>query len=242
MSQLLIQQENTHEVGYRYSILLLEQQYDIPVTYRSIKNNPASVLDDVRYTDRKETFEELWLKYVVLKGIAYEPHKNKAIKQRAERFMQEYLNYFKNLPLSANQDIQLAEDALGLDNPPLALSLYERAIHKAPDQNAYFYTKVAQTALWAKQCVKSAEYYFIAQHKSQTLNDKRYLFVRAVRLLIGCNEYELAIRMAERNIGILRQDALTYEVLTNLALSADQPEKAKLFVLKLLQLKEESNE
>jgi len=240
LKTLLINQRYIHDTGFRYSILLLAKDNNLPINMEKIKKEPLRVINELQLSDTSENNEDLWLKYIVLKTIAYEPRENKMITLKAEKAVNQYLDYFKTIPTSASQDSQLAQDALAIDRPPLALWFYQRAISKEPNQDMQFYIKAAQTALWAEECKQSADYYFSAQHKAKTINDKRYLFIQAVNLLIGCNYYDLAIQSAEKNLDVLKQDPLTYQLLTDLALKADKPEKAKVFILKLLQIKQKN--
>lgn len=237
----LINQEYLSEADYRYSILLLAANNKNLISYTKINENPSAVIKQFEAMSRAQNLEVRWLNYIVLKNILYQEKISKPVKLQATQVLVSYLNSFKTAPTSMQQDIQLAVDSLAIDKAPLALYFYEQVIRKNPQQNVYFYAKIGQTALWAKQCVKSANYYLIAQEKSAMLVDKRYFYILALKILFECNEFDLAIELAEKHINGLRDDALTYQLLTELAIKANQPAKAQQFVLKLLQLKANTN-
>src|SRR6185312_13463605 len=107
--------------------------------------------------------------------------------------MLDYFQIFQKAPNTMTQLTLLAQDALAADSAQDALYFYELVIDKDPNQSVYFYTKAAQAALWAKQCKKSADFYFSAQHRASVLNDQRYLYIKALKTLFGCEEYDLAL-------------------------------------------------
>lgn len=226
------------DVELRYSLLLLARSSEQAIRHKDIKKQPAVVLGILGQGLEKSTTEMLWVKYIVLKTIFYEPKLPKEVKAEAITVMKKFLDELMTRPRTISQNKLLAADALSIDNSAMALVFYEQILKEQPNQSIYFYARVAATALWAKQCTKSAEYYFMAQQRSVTLDDKRYFFIKALKGLFQCNEYELALQLAAKNIDGLKHDALTYQILTDLAIKADKPAKAKDFVLKLLELRE----
>ena len=234
----LSRQQYISDVDFRYSVLLLDE--DIELNAEQIKKNPEQVLSKLILSTNEQDASKNWLKYIILKTIAYQPDLNERTKAVAFARLKNYLITFKGQALTAEQNTHLAEDALAIDQAPLALFFYEQAVKTNPNQSVYFYAKAGQTAMWAKQCVKSATYYFTAQKLTESIQDKRYFFILALKTLFQCNEYDLAIQLAEKHLGTLSQDTQTYQLLTELALKANQTEKAQFFVLKLLELKEKN--
>jgi hypothetical protein len=235
----LVNQEYISDADFRYSLLLVKASGDNTINYSNIEKSPTIAINALSVISPHESPELIWLKYIILKNILFKHQSNKEVKLKAIAAINQYLIYFRNTPLSAAQYIQLAEDSLAINNSLVALSLYEKAMHKGYfTENVHFYEKIARTAVWAKQCIPSAEYYFISQGKVKSIEDKRYFFIAGLKVLFQCNQYDLAMKMAEKHIDGLRNDPLTYQLLTDLAIKANQPVKAQEFVLKLLQLRE----
>ncbi|CDZ78067.1 hypothetical protein BN59_02364 [Legionella massiliensis] len=228
----LIEQSYISEADFRYSILLLNSD-----GYNEIVENPAAIIKQFNDDADKQDSESLWLQYIILKYISYQPKLPKEIKLQAEQALAHYLSILQTIPTTVDEEFILARDALAVDQAPLALNFYQQIIEKNPKQDIEFYVQAARVALWAKQCVQSADYYFMAQSMAKTVDDKRYLFITAIKLLFECNKYEEAITAAEKHIDGLQSDQLTYQILTELAVRADKPAKAQDFVLRLLQLR-----
>lgn len=236
----LVNQAYFSQVDFRYSLLLLERNANLPVQFKEIEKNPGQVIERLLkarqlFLQNKE-WDNLWLSYIVIKTMTYDEKNGKQLKNAGILAMQDYFRIFPKIPNSTTQLTVLAQDALALDLPPVALFFYEAVIEKDPNQGVYFYTKAAQAALWAGQCKKSADFYFSAQHQSTSMNDQRYLYIKALKTLFSCAEYNLALSLADKNINGLREDPQTYQLLTELSLKANQPQKAEVYVRKLLEL------
>ncbi|VEG90297.1 hypothetical protein [Legionella spiritensis] len=234
----LTHQEYISEVDVGYSILLLNRDGGTPITFREIKRHPSVIIKQLEDDLIDPDLNHLWAQYIILKMIAYAPEVDKKLKRQANRVLLDYLKTFQKKQTTFNQDIVLVRDALAINNAGMALYFYERALAKNPEQDMYFYAHVGETALWAQQCIKSAHYYFIAQDKAATINDKRYFYILAVKILFECEKYDLALSAIDKHIDGLIDDELTYQLLTDMAIRANKPEKAQDFLLKLLQLKE----
>lgn len=232
----LINQDYISDVDYRYSILLLTRDRKSPISYSNIKKNPSAALTQLDAMLTNQNSDSIWLQYTILKTILYQPKLSPQLKEQAVQVLSSYLNRFKTIKTSFKQNVKLAKDALSINQAPLALYFYEAALAIDPKQDLNFYVKVAQTALWANECIKSSDYYFVAQDKSEMISDKRYFFILALKILFECNQFDYALAAAEKHIESLREDALTFQLLTELAIKADEPAKAQEFVLKLLQL------
>lgn len=235
----LVNQDYISDVDYHYSVLLGAKHSSNAINYHQIEEEPISALHALNKLAFDQDRKMIWIYFLIVKTILFET-RDVRVKQEATQTMIKYLTVLKNRPGNFNQEMLLARDSLAINQPSMALDFYERALVLNPNQDVHFYVKVAQTALWAKQCVKSADYYFIAQDKSILIDDKRYFYILALRLLFECNEYQYALVSAEKHIDGLRHDTLTYQLLTNLAIRANEPAKAQEYVLKLLQLFSES--
>jgi hypothetical protein len=235
----LLNQEYISEVDLHYSLLLTERKNNI--TYSEIHENPALVIQKINqqrlaFKDSGE-IDNLWFNYIILRVISYNPMVNKDIKQQATNGMLGFFETFKTLPKTEPQLEQLAKDALAIGQSSWALYFYEQLIVANPNRSVDFYANTGKVALWSKQCIKSANYYFIAQHKTQALIDKRYFYFQALKILFQCDQTSLAIQLADKNIDGLSSDIQTYEMLIDLAIKGNQPATAQKYLIKLLQLK-----
>jgi len=241
MINTLVNQGYISDVDFRYSLLFLAQSGSSSIKYTDIKKNPLQVIHKLEQalTQFKQTknLNNLWLNYIVLKVMAFDITLPKAATQQANAVMNSYFANFKTLDNSEQQLKQLAEDALAINQSSDALYFYEQILARNSEQPLYFYSRVAQVALWAKQCERSSELYFIAQHKALAISDKRYLYFTALQILVQCDKAPLAMYMAQQNIDGLNNDLQTYQMLVDIAIKANQVKIAQQYMLKLLELK-----
>ncbi|MBA2657869.1 MAG: hypothetical protein H0U70_12945 [Tatlockia sp.] len=232
----LINQEYVTDVDYRYSIALLASAGKEPINFKETNEDPTSIIKQLNASADTQDTDYFRLKYIVLRTISQRPKLTREQRIAVDKALVHYLTLLKTIPNSFEQELGMARDALAINQAPLALFYAETAIKKNPQQTAFSYAQLAQIALWAKQCVKSSNYYFLAQQQAKLIDDKRYFFITGMKVLFQCNEFEKAIQSVEKHIDGLRNDELTYRLLTELAVSADKPAKAQEFVLRLLDL------
>lgn len=235
----LLNQEYVSEVDIFYSIALRDSRGE-SVTYQEMNEQPLIVINKVNQSlknyEASDNTNNLWFDYLILRTLAYRPTSNKEVIQLAQQGMINYFNAFKTLNISEGQLNQLAKDALAINQAPQALEFYERLLVLNPKKDMHFYAKVGEVALWAKQCVKSADYYFISEHKAVTLEDKRYFYLLALKILFQCEQSTLALKLAEDNLNGLAGDYQTYQTLIDLSIKGNQPGMAQKYLFKLLQL------
>lgn len=237
----LLNQDYISEVDLYYSLLINKNHNG--VSYADIQNNPLMVINKLDANTTQTTnnnaqrLQSLWFDYIILRVISYNPKFKKDIIQKANEGMLRYFEVFKQQTTSDEQLQQLAHDALAIDNAAYALYFYEQLIARNPNRSVVFYSEVAKVALWAKQCVKSADYYFISQHKTTVLKDKRYFYFQALKTLFQCNQSTLAMELADKNIDGLSDDIETWQTLIDFAIKADKPAIAQQYLFRFLQLK-----
>ena len=233
----LLHQATISEVDLSYSLLLRKNNEGITIT--KINKDPLEVIQKLQQSlqDSNQTMDDLWFNYIILRAIAYNPQQSTAIRQQAIASMLLYFDVFKQLDYSEQQIDQSARDAVAIEKAPYALYFYEKLISLNPERSAAFYLNTAKVALWANQCVKSADYYFITQHKSVSIADKRLYYLHALKILFQCEQSALAISLADKNLDGLSDDIPTYQALIDLAIKGDQPAVAQKYLFQLLLLK-----
>lgn len=235
----ILTQPDSTDVDFRYSLILLRKTSSFNLTWSQIMENPAKAVQmlDANRTSSEFQGNNLWLNYIVLRGIVFSRNIDPQDKQNAKGVMLAYLNTFRNMSLLESQNKQLASDALSINQAPVALVFYEKILAQNPNQAIELYSKIAKTALWAKQCEKAANYYFQQQNRFSDIEDKRYFYFAALEALIQCDKEGLAMDLAIKNLDGLSEDIQTYQKLIDFAISADRPEKARDFMFKMMELK-----
>lgn len=142
----------------------------------------------------------------------------------------------KSPKLSPEEQADLADDALALNLPMEADTLYKMAIERGVKKPASFFAKAGMSALFIKDYEGSAKAYLIAMQKSVPINDKRIYFIKAMDSLNAEGAAKHALDVAEENIDGLKEDKATLIYLAKLALMAGQPKVAQTYVSQVLQL------
>jgi predicted Zn-dependent protease len=96
--------------------------------------------------------------------------------------------------------------------------------------------KAAQSALGSGDYVLAANFYFAAQKGARDKDEERELFLRGVSTLQSGNLLREALTAADEHIGDLADDEQTLTQLTRLALAANEPARAQVYVKKLMHM------
>lgn len=237
----LVNQNYISEVDYFYSLLLRKQSDPDALTYPAIQRDPSRAFEQLNQLlpqlVASNNLDQLWINYIILKSITFNSSLPKPLKIEGKQIMMNYLNQFKTLNNSNQQLMQLGDDSLAIEQSPIALFFYEQLLERNKNEPLYFYTRVAEVALWAKECNKSADLYFYAMDRSTSMVDKRFFYFAALKTLLQCDKSQLAVDLAEKHIDGLKDDIQTYELLVQLAIQADKPNIAEQFMIRLLELK-----
>lgn len=237
MVNTLQNEDYISEVDLNYSLLLRENTSPA-IRYSDIRQTPATVLTQLdEVLKQNKPLVDIWFNYIIVRAIAYDADLAPVVKQKADTTMLHYFDALKERKITDQQLDQLARDALSINQSTYALAFYEQLIARNPKRGSVFYASIGRVALWADQCIKSAEYYFTTQHESSSLEDKRLYYFQALKILFQCNQSSIAIRLAEKNIDGLSNDAQTYQMLVDLAIKGDQPAMAQQYLIKYLELK-----
>lgn len=239
--ETLINQPYISEVDFYYSLLLMQKDSGHQFDYNDIFNHSAEVITQLKsfitHYKAEEATNDLWFNYIVIRVMASMPKMSQTIKNQAADVMVLYLKVFEKIVDSPQQLRQLGEDALSVHQQVIAFYFYEKFVALDSKQPVQVYARAGEIALWAKYCEKSANYYLLAQHHSTSVEDKRYFYFKALNILVQCDKSARAIELAEQHIQDgLENDALTFQLLVDLAIMANQTAKAQEFLMRYLQL------
>lgn len=125
-----------------------------------------------------------------------------------------------------NQLIMLLEDAAYLNEKNLAELFIKKLQPYQKNMQVAQAAKVAANALTIGDYKTSANYYFLAQQKSTTLNEKRKYFIAALRSLEMGDQVKLAVALGKKNLGILQDDRQALNYMTRLSLQVNEYDEA----------------
>ncbi|MEW5881151.1 MAG: tetratricopeptide repeat protein [Pseudomonadota bacterium] len=133
-------------------------------------------------------------------------------------------------------EIELAERAAQAGAFDAAAFWHERLLARDAQLSANAWEAAARrmAALGAPEL--AARLYFRAQSVAARGDEKRRLFVAALRTLAGAGLYDAALAAAEVQLGVLGNDTATLEFLTRFALAANRPDIAQRYATRLLRL------
>jgi hypothetical protein len=136
----------------------------------------------------------------------------------------------------ASIEVELAERAAQAGAFDAAVFWHERLLARDVQLSANAWEAAARrvAALGAPEL--AARLYFRAQSAATRRDDKRRLFVAALRTLEGAGLYDAALAAAEMQLGVLGNDTATLEFLTRFALAANRPDIAQRYATRLLRL------
>ncbi len=136
----------------------------------------------------------------------------------------------------ALMEVELAERAVQAGARDAAVFWHERLLARDAQLSVNAWEAAARriAALGAPEL--AARLYFRAQAAATRLDEKRRLFVAALRALEGAGLYDAALGAAEVQLGVLGNDTATLEFLTRFALAANRPDIAQRYALRLLRL------
>lgn len=128
-----------------------------------------------------------------------------------------------------------AKNAFAFGDTQLAKELYYQLIFSAKTINIQWFEKIAVLYLAQGQYRAAARTYFQAMPYSTTLEQRKQFFLSGVKALQSGNLVTDALAAGQTYVGILVNDASILEFLARLALAANRPDIAQLYVALLLQ-------
>jgi len=185
----------------------------------------------------KEEWQAFWLYYQIVRIETYATPEVSPMRGVGLKKMQEMLGQLINHITSGSQLVVLANDAIALGKPDMALLLYQRMLNVDLDENVRVYVKAAKFALSQGDYRLSSELYFIAKNEATTVEDKRMYLIAGLKSLQSGDLLVEAVNAAEKHVGDLSDDRATLIFLTKLALAANKPELAEKYVKKAITTK-----
>lgn len=121
----------------------------------------------------------------------------------------------------------LVKDALAINEPSLALAVYDRLFKLYPYQDADVITNAAQVALSVGDYAKSADYYFRSKNLAMSGIDRRQYFLEGIKALESSGDSHAAFNQAMQEMKNVSLDNALKVYLTELSLRANQATEAQ---------------
>lgn len=139
--------------------------------------------------------------------------------------------------LKADQAAMLAEDAVAMDLPRIAVTFYKKSLQLKVNKPPSYYASAGKVALFISDYSASAEFYLQAMTRALSIPAKRLFFTQAVNSLVMSNNPKKALDFALKHIDGLTQDKDTQVYMAKLARMADHLQLAEIYIAQVLQLK-----
>ena len=176
-----------------------------------------------------------WLKYEIQRSQAIVAEKGLTHAEALEQ-LRGNVNQLANAPLKNEALNALAQDALTLNMPKVAVSVYKRMLNSGEEFDAYWYAHAGKIALSTKDYNLSSRLYFEAFRRVEKIDAKREYYLSGLRSLQSGDKLDEAIKVSETNIGDLKNDRETLVFLTRLALAANRPQLAEKHMQAIMRL------
>lgn len=178
--------------------------------------------------------EARWLEYRIVQAETYTYPSGSPARHAGLERMRVLLRHLAMHPIAGLKLETLARESLALNDVATAISLYERSAKSKRDPALF--VRAAELALGAGDYRHSARLYFAAQAVAGGLDQRRKCFLAGVRTLQSGKLLTEALIAADTHLGGLADDQQTLLALTRLALAAGQPQRAQIYVKRLLRL------
>jgi len=186
----------------------------------------------------KNDWRALWLYYQVIRTETYATPEISYARIKGLKKMRDILQRLAVGHLPPNDLLQLADDALSVNDPRLSIAIYKKVIAMkiTPTQSSEVYARAAKNALAYGEYEICAKLYFLAQQQSTTLDKKRKYYMGGLKALQSGNLLDKIMDVAQQHLGELKNDQATLLFLNNLAIAANKPGVAETQIKKALQL------
>lgn len=238
--QSLEQLEYLTLVDAEYSLDVLNAIKDTALSREQLRKEPERALQTIEnaFQHERGKTDILWLYYIILRPMALSKTYPIGARVRGKTLLKDYISAFSSdFALQENQLKILAQDALAIGSPSLAVVFYQRVLSMNQGQSVAFYGDAVRTALWANLCVPTSKLAFEAQARARKKADKRYFFFMGIQSLFQCSQFDAAMRAVDSHIGDLKNDALTYQLLAEYAIKANRPDLASRYITKSIELR-----
>lgn len=187
----------------------------------------------------KNDWLALWLYFQIIRTKTYAEPKISYARIRGQKIMRSIIKQLATGDLPPEDLLQLADDALSVNEPQSAIFIYKRIVTMkiTPTQPSDTYEKAAKTALAYGEYGICAKLYFLAKQHATSLNEKRKYYVSGLKALQSGNMLDKIMDIAQEHLGELKNDRETLLFLNNLAISANKLNIAEIYIKKILRLK-----
>lgn len=183
-------------------------------------------------------WQTFWIYYQIMRTYVYELPAMSRLRSQQEKQLKILLRSLLQSPyLDIDQRADLAQDALALDEPKLALQLYQQAVQAKVNKPPAYFAGAGQAALFVSDYEASANFYFIAMKRSTTLAEKRKYYMGALDSLRAAGKPQGVMQIAQQHIDGLAQDRDTQLYLVKLALAVNNPQAAQDYMQQVLHLR-----
>ena len=184
-----------------------------------------------------------WSQYLINRTQAFQLPEHNPERLQFEAKMKTQIQLLTRSPyLGTDEALTLAGDATALGLIKEAVSIYQRLVTTPPNAvPAKTFAKAGETALFISDYRASADLYFAAQDRTIDRVKQREYFMKAIQSLERGNLTKEALDAANTHLGDLSDDSPTLSFLANLAISANQPETAQDYAMRMLKLEYRSN-
>lgn len=138
--------------------------------------------------------------------------------------------------LSSDVIESLAEQAARFKEYKLVEELFREASKIKPDKDARWYEAVAKRMLSLGEYESAADFYFMARHKTRSVEKQREYFKRGIETLMSGRFFVKSMQEAEVHLGSLSADSETLYFLAKTALAAGDIARAQYYAKNLLHL------
>ena len=137
--------------------------------------------------------------------------------------------------------LELADRANRVQLRKLRAELLLRVARSDDNATRQWLDEAAQKALGDSQYRTAAEIYFTAQARAESLEDRRYYFLSAIKAYQAGNMLREGLAAADRQVGALATDDQTLHFLIRLARAANDLKRAQIYAKRLLRMSEQGN-
>ena len=176
-----------------------------------------------------------WLQYKIQHSRSVALKKHVSFRQALHQW-QDDIKQLAHVPVGNDALNALAQDALTLNMPNIAVAVYQRMLNSNEVFDASWYAEAGRVALSTGNYELSAQLYWLAYAGVNKRDDKRKYYIAALSSLQAGNKVEQAIAVAQQKIGDLANDRKTLIFLTRLALAANHPDLAQQYLQKVMGL------
>ncbi|MEO1767654.1 hypothetical protein [Thiobacter aerophilum] len=179
--------------------------------------------------------EALWLLWQAENAQSLKPMAGPLARRHAAR-AKELALVLAALERDPQRLAQLAGQLLALGEASRAMALFRELEQEAPGQLLTHLERAAALALARGDYPAAAEIHMAARHEAQTPAARRHYFLAALRDLESGNRVQDALALGERELGDLADDREVLLALVRLARAAQRPERAEVYVRRLLRM------